>query len=324
MNISPSPVLWREMQRTSFTQLKPLLDFLEIPLDQRKQFVGSSFPINVPIRLAEKMEKRNPRDPLFLQFVPLRHELEVKSGFELDPIQDEQFRSSKRLLKKYKGRALLLATSACAMHCRYCFRQNFDYDKASDFSSELELIRCDESIHEVILSGGDPLSLSDEKLKELIDAIESIPHVTKLRFHSRFIVGIPQRVDDSFLSILENRRLQVYFILHINHPKELDCDVIHAVKRLRPVVAATMNQSVLLQGINDNFETQLELCESLVNSGIIPYYLHQLDKVEGAAHFEVSIERGHRIIQYLREHLPGYAVPKYVREIPHHTSKTPL
>ncbi len=210
------------------------------------------------------------------------------------------------------------------MHCRYCFRQNFDYGDSSDFSNELARIEKDTSLHEIILSGGDPLSLGDRKLKQLLDQIEKIPHITKVRFHTRFPIGIPERLDADFLELLNNRRYKVYFVFHINHAKELDREIIAAISNLQKLGVITLNQAVLLKGINDNYETQQELHLALVDCGILPYYLHQLDRVEGAAHFEVNPDKGRKIIQHLRSHLPGYAVPSYVQEIPKEPNKTPL
>jgi len=242
----------------------------------------------------------------------------------LDPVGDEQARKSTRLLKKYSGRALLISTPACAMHCRYCFRQNFDYQKSESFTEEIDILRSDTSIHEVILSGGDPLSLSDEKLRILLDQLEGISHIKKIRFHTRFLLGIPERVDSSFLSILKDRRVQLYFVFHINHPKEIDEDLLYSAKKLRESGGILLNQSVLLKGVNDSCKTQLELHQALIDGGILPYYLHQLDRVAGTAHFEVDPDRGREIIEYLQIHLPGYGVPRYFQEIPNQPNKTPL
>lgn len=211
------------------------------------------------------------------------------------------------------------------MHCRYCFRQNFDYAvQTKGFAEEMAMIAQDSSLQEIILSGGDPLSLSDETLRELLKGLASIPHVKRLRFHSRFPIGIPERIDDSFISLLHEFSYSYWFVLHANHPRELDADVLAALKKLIRAGIPVLNQAVLLKDVNDSVETQKELCERLINNGIFPYYLHQLDKVQGAQHFEVEEARGLRMVEELAKVLPGYGVPKYVREVCGAPNKTEL
>ncbi len=211
------------------------------------------------------------------------------------------------------------------MHCRYCFRQNFDYETTlKTFEKELECIAQDSTLQEVILSGGDPLSLSDQVLKSILVELSAIPHVKRVRFHTRFPVGIPERIDADFLDIFTQIPLQVWFVIHANHPDELDADVLASLKSLQKLGIAVLNQSVLLQGVNDQISILKELSEKLVNHGILPYYLHQLDRVQGTAHFEVAEEHGKALIQALTGQLSGYAVPKYVREIPGESNKTGL
>lgn len=202
------------------------------------------------------------------------------------------------------------------MHCRYCFRQHFDYEtEDKSFDKELSLIAADESIAEVILSGGDPLSLPDRILHSLLTRIAEIPHIKRIRFHTRFIIGIPERIDDAFLEMIKSVKKQFFFVIHINHGNELDEEILNRVRDLQNLGAVVLNQTVLLKGINDDVATLLTLCKGLVDHGILPYYLHQLDRVAGAAHFEVEEEKGKKLIQQLNEVLPGYAVPKYVREV---------
>ena len=265
-------------------------------------------------------------DPILKQFLPtLEEELEIKD-FISDPVGDLQAKKESKLLHKYHGRALLVCTSACAMHCRYCFRQNFPYEKNASraFDKEIQVLEEDSSISEVLLSGGDPLSLSNTVLSELIAHLSSIPHIKRLRFHSRFPIGIPERIDEDFLKILSHTNLQVVFVIHCNHPDELDADNLEALKKIQKLGIPVLNQSVLLRNVNNSAKTLHSLCEKLIDNGIIPYYLHQLDRVQGAAHFEVSEEEGLKLIQELQKKLPGYAVPKYVREISGELSKTPL
>lgn len=314
---------WRQIQKDNFTQWSQLADFLELNEKNRTQLLKQPrFPLNLPQRLARKIAKNSLKDPLLLQFLPLAQEAQKKEGFSLDPVSDQSFQKSPRLLHKYPGRVLLVTTSACAMHCRFCFRQNYPYEKqVSGFEKELEAIASDPSIFEVILSGGDPLSLSDEKLGKLIEALGNIPHLKLLRFHTRFPLGIPERITDEFLHILEKSRLQTFFILHINHPNELDDTIVASLKKIGKLGIPLLSQTVLLRNVNDSVETLRKLCLNLVEAGIAPYYLHQLDRVEGTGHFEVPISEGHKLIEALRASIPGYAVPTYVQEIPFKKSK---
>lgn len=321
-----NPLLWRALQKENFFCLKKLSEFLELDAKSQKRLLHKkNFPLNLPRRLAEKMQKNDLSDPLFLQFVPLDLELEAKEGFCVSPTEDLSFSKTPKLLKKYQGRALLITTSACAMHCRFCFRQNYPYETQNkDFSKELELIEKDSSIFEIILSGGDPLSLSDRLLENLIAQIENIPHIKIIRFHTRFQIGIPERITAPFLNILEKTRLQVIFVLHVNHPLELDEDVKKSIKEIQKIGVTILSHTVLLRGVNDTIGVLKELFLTMITSGIIPYYLNQLDKVEGSGHFEVKEEEGLKLIHQLRKELPGYAIPRYIQEVPGKEYKTPL
>jgi EF-P beta-lysylation protein EpmB len=312
--------LWRRIQKTNFTSTEALARFLEIPehsLLQRKDF-----PLNLPRRLAAKIEKRCTDDPILRQFVPLPEETDASPGYSTDPVGESGFQKSDKLLHKYPGRALLVCTSACAMHCRYCFRQHYPYGDGLGLENEIQMIRDDPSIREVLLSGGDPLSLSNERLSALLTSISSIPHVKRIRIHTRFPMGIPERIDDELLDVL--RPHPIWFVIHSNHPRELDSDVLESLSKLRHLGIPLMNQAVLLKGVNDDVDTLAALCERCIDGGIIPYYLHQLDPVSGAAHFEVPISQGTQLISELRARLPGYAVPSYVQEIAGESSKTVL
>ena len=207
------------------------------------------------------------------------------------------------------------------MNCRFCFRQNYPYEGEKDLEAELDAIRQDPTLFEVILSGGDPLSLSDDRLKSLIEALDTIPHLKLLRFHTRVPIGIPERITEEFIAILKKSRLQTIFVLHTNHPRELDDDIFAALKK---IPAPLLSQSVLLKGVNDTIETLKELFLKLSFNGVIPYYLHQLDRVKQASHFEVSIEKGKKLMSELRGCIPGYAMPTYVQEVPFENAKTPL
>lgn len=318
--------LWRTILRQNFTKIEDLSAFLELT-DKQLDAVDAtaSFSLNLPRRLADKIAKSSLDDPLFLQFVPLKKEQICDPECSLDPVKDATFQLEDKLLQKYEARALIIATSACAMHCRFCFRKNFDYQtQDKTFAQELDHIRNDSSLEEIILSGGDPLSLSDEVLGNLLENLSKLVHVRRIRFHTRFIMGIPERVDTSFLKLLQACPKQIWFVNHANHINEFDDDIWQALKKIQQLGIPVLNQTVLLQGVNDSHDALKELCQGLIDHGIMPYYLHQLDEVQGSLHFKVSQKKGHELIAGLMSTLPGYAVPKYVQEIPNRPSKTLL
>ncbi len=307
--------LWRQIQRENFTKWGDLCAFLKLdPIQQEWIKKKSSFPLNLPRRLAEKIKKGTLEDPIFKQFVPTIQEDEKKEGFSCNPVGDEEVQRGK-YLQKYEGRVLLLVTSGCAMHCRYCFRQHFPYQTLSGFEEELGLIREDTSLKEVILSGGDPLSLRNEVLATLMRQIEEIPHIKRVRFHTRFPIGIPERIDEGFLAILASTSLQVWFVIHANLAQELDEEVLFSLKQVQKLAIPVISHTVLLRGVNDSVSLLQELFEKMVDHGIQPYYLFQLDRVEGAAHFETSEEEGHLLMEALRKRLSGYAIPRYAKEV---------
>jgi EF-P beta-lysylation protein EpmB len=271
------------------------------------------------------MEKNNPFCPIFLQFVPLVKEQENHERFLDEPVKDPLFRLAPKYLQKYEGRSLLLATKACAMHCRYCFRQNFSYETETEgFFQELELIRNNQELHEVILSGGDPLSLKNSSLIPLLSELNKIPHLKYIRFHTRTLIADPTRIDETLLKALSELKKRVVFVVHVNHPKELGEDLKACFDHLQKIGIQLLSQSVLLKGINDDLLTLQKLFFGLFDHGVLPYYLHQLDRVQGSFHFEVNPEKGLELIEKLRERMPGYLVPKYVQEIPQKRSKTPV
>ncbi|MBB65171.1 MAG: EF-P beta-lysylation protein EpmB [Waddliaceae bacterium] len=317
--------LWRKIQRNNFRSWEALVSFLELDATHREKTLKQShFPINIPQRLAGKMKKNCIDDPILRQFLPLEDELKSEEGYSLDAVGDFAARKqgSSRLLHKYQDRALLIPTSACAMHCRYCFRQHYEYGAVDNIDKELGIITNDSSIHEIILSGGDPLSWSHARLGELIKALEEIPHLQRLRFHTRFPVGIPERIDEAFLDMIRQSRLQFWFVLHSNHPLELDQDVLHAMKLILCTGTPVLNQSVLLKGVNDCVDTLEELIRKLVDHGIQPYYLHELDEIQGAMHFKVSRSNALKLMEELQKRLPGYGLPRYVKEEAGKSSKT--
>lgn len=317
---------WRQVQRESFSKISLLADFLELDLANRERLIEKPpFPFLLPKRIAAKIFKNNLDDPLAKQFLPTKEELAKTQGFVTDPTCDASFRKGSKLLHKYNGRLLLITTGACAMHCRYCFRQNFSYPETSSlFSEELAYIQKETSLHEVILSGGDPLSLSDSLLENLLQALALIPHIQIIRFHTRFPIGIPERISPALLSLLKTIKKQIVFVIHANHFREFDEDIFASLKAIASLGIPLLMQTVLLKGINDDLTTLKELFLGVSAKGILPYYLHQLDPVQGTAHFYVPKEKGLFLIEELRKNLPGYALPQYVQEIPFAPSKTPL
>jgi EF-P beta-lysylation protein EpmB len=292
------------------------------------QSAPRDFPLLVPESYLRRMRPGDLHDPLLRQVLPSEEELVPVPHFLADPVQDGAARRAPGLLQKYHGRALLIAHGSCAIHCRYCFRRHYPYQDEprawEDWSPALQDLRQDASIHEVILSGGDPLILSDRRLERLVDELQSIPHLKRLRIHSRLPVVLPDRVTPRLLSLLMATRLQTIFVIHANHAQELQGDCAEALQALVAAGLPTLNQAVLLRGVNDCVESLANLCERCVDLGVMPYYLHQLDRVDGAAHFEVPVTRGLELIEELRSRLPGYAVPRYVQETPGDLSKRAL
>lgn len=287
-----------------------------------------SFPTFVPREYLSRIRPGDPSDPLLKQVLPVAEEDAEADGFVGDPVGDLASMAAPGLLHKYKGRALLITSAACGVHCRYCFRREFPYatagSRTASWQPALDYLREHREIHEVLLSGGDPLTVTDEKLADLMGEIESIPHIARLRLHSRLPVVIPQRITPELVSRLSLSRLAVWFVIHANHPNELDDAVLGRVGMLVDAGIPVLNQAVLLRGVNDDPNVLSELCVKLVDHRIQPYYLHQLDRVRGSAHFEVPVSQGLRIMEQLRATLPGYALPTYVTEEAGMDSKTAL
>lgn len=301
---------------------------LDPALVEHASLPGGQFPLRVPRSFVARMRHGDARDPLLLQVLPVFAEMAQVAGFVSDPVGDLASREVPGLLQKYSGRALVIATGACAIHCRYCFRRHFPYAEESalggGWQQTIEHLRNEPSIGEVILSGGDPLSLSDRRLAQLTDALQQIPHVRRLRIHTRYPVVLPERVDAGLLKWLGDLSLQKVMVIHANHARELDASVERACRNLAAVGVTVLNQSVLLAGINDCATTLSELSERLFAMNVLPYYLHVLDRVQGAAHFDVSEDRAKSLHDELLSRLPGYLVPKLVREVAGAASKTPL
>ncbi len=286
------------------------------------------FRFKVPAAFAAKIQRGNPDDPLLRQIFPVVQETHLTPGYDIDPLNEASACTQPGLLQKYNSRALLLVTSSCAINCRYCFRRHYPYeDKGNNeeqIRQNIDTIAQDDSITEVILSGGDPLSLSDKRLARIISQLNTIPHLKRLRLHSRFPVVEPQRISSEFLKVLAFSRAQIIIVLHINHAHEIGADNRGKIAQLRQQNIILLNQSVLLKGVNDTIESLESLSNILIDNHIIPYYLHILDKVQGCAHFEVSEQSARILYQQLRARLPGYMLPRLVIEVAGETSKKPF
>ena len=321
---------WQTEMAEAVRDPAELLGLLE--LDERwlepARRAAAAFPLRVPRGFLARMQKGDPADPLLRQVLPLGEELTEVPGFSRDPVGDMPSIVARGLLHKYRGRVLLIATGACGVHCRYCFRRHFPYAdetaRSEDWREALDYLRLDTSINEVILSGGDPLTLSDARLAALVGALQAIPHIRRLRLHSRQPVVLPSRVDDGLLAWLEPCTLQKVMVLHMNHAREMDGALREACAKLKRAGVTLLNQSVLLKGVNDSTAALAELSETLFSAGILPYYLNLLDPVAGAAHFDVPETRATALMTELRARLPGYLVPRLVREVPGAPSKMPV
>lgn len=311
-----SPSRWQADLASAITHPQELVT--ELGLDPAlvapAEAAGAAFRLRVPRSYVSRMRQGDPNDPLLRQVLPIGEELADTADYVADPLGEHAALRAPGLLQKYHGRALLVTTSACAVHCRYCFRREYPYTN-DRLSEALAQIASDPSIEEVILSGGDPLSLSDARLTSLTDAIQRLPHVRRLRVHTRQPVVLPSRVDEGLTQWLTQLRLPVVFVLHANHANEIDSDVRAACASLRDSGVTLLNQTVLLRGVNDDANILADLSRALFEAGALPYYLHVLDHVRGAAHFDVPEERARLIAGQLAAQMPGYLVPRLAREI---------
>ena len=322
-------VKWQKELSEAVTDPGTLLDILKIARsDDISLDAARTFPLRVPHSFIARMRPGNQDDPLLKQVLPITKELEILPGYSSDPLQESQAMPVAGLLHKYAGRVLLTVTGACAVHCRYCFRRHFPYADANPgrdkWQAALDYITDSTDVNEVILSGGDPLSLTDKKLTELINRLELIPHLSRLRIHTRLPVVIPSRLTDELISCLTNTRLKTIIVLHINHANETNTELQHELQKLAHRNITLLNQSVLLKGVNDSVVALHDLSEALFESGVLPYYLHQLDPVAGAGHFAVEDTTAKQLYQKLQAQLPGFLLPRLVREEPDQPSKQVL
>ncbi len=311
---------WQEQLADAFDSIEGLCQYLHLSSNDLPVPIAATenFPLRVPLSFAACMEKGNPHDPLLRQVLPISDELLAYPGFSHDPVGDLAASTKTGIIHKYQGRVLLINTGSCAIHCRYCFRRNFPYadlqlGKQKE-ETAIQAIQEDSSISEVILSGGDPLLLNDSRLNRLIRQLDTIHHLKRIRIHSRLPIVLPARITDGLIDTLRLSRKQIIIIVHCNHGNEISPQVITACNALRNGGITLFNQSVLLKGVNDNAEVLCELSGRLFSHGIIPYYLHLLDKATGTGHFEVSETEALALMQQVQSTLPGYLVPKLVKE----------
>ena len=322
---------WQRDLATAVTDRRELLRLLKLehhPLATPSEAgAAARFTLRVPRYFVGLMRPGDPDDPLLAQVLPTPAEDQTVPDFLQDPVGDMAASLRHGVLKKYQGRALLITTGACAVHCRYCFRRHFPYPEQSllrHWQSALATLHDLPEVSELILSGGDPLSLGDERLEQLIRAAEEIPHLQRLRIHTRLPVVLPSRVTGRLTGILARSRLQAIIVIHANHPHETTDTLGGALGPLRQAGIMLLNQAVLLKSVNDDADTLAKLSESLLGIGVLPYYLHLLDPVAGAAHFDVPVEHAQALLEQLRRRLPGYLVPRMVRELAGRPYKVPL
>jgi len=325
-----APVRWQQRWREAIRDPRELLRQLgldPVELGVSDEAAGH-FAVRVPQGFAARMRHGDRHDPLLRQVLPITDELKIVPGFSLDAVGDGAAKKATGVIQKYRGRALLVTTGSCAINCRYCFRRHFDYGTENaareGWRDAVDAIAQDPDIDEVILSGGDPLSLATHKLVELTQALRQIPHLRRLRIHSRLPVVLPERVDDELAQWLGSLPWPVAFVIHANHANEFDATVDAAMARLREAGATLLNQAVLLRGVNDSIEALQALSERSFAAGVLPYYLYQVDRVEGVAHFEVDDDTAKNLHAQLTARLSGYLVPKLVREISGDSSKRPV
>jgi EF-P beta-lysylation protein EpmB len=322
------PASWQRQWREAVTDPAELLAALGLGRLAPPPAAGGGFPLRVPRAFLARMRPGDPRDPLLRQVLPLAEEDLAVEGFGLDAVGDLATRAAPGVLHKYQGRALLVATGSCAVHCRYCFRRHFPYAdegaSADRWRGALAWLAGQPDVSEVLLSGGDPWSLSDARLREFTDGLRGVPHVRRLRVHTRLPVVLPDRVDAGLLAWVRGLHLPLVVVVHANHARELDATTGRAFADLRAAGATVLNQAVLLRGVNDDAEALADLSEALFAQGVLPYYLHQLDRVAGAAHFAVDDAAALRLHEALRRRLSGYLVPRLVREVPGAPYKVPL
>ncbi|MGM0571174.1 EF-P beta-lysylation protein EpmB [Marinobacter sp.] len=327
---NPLPT-WQSLLARSVTSPGVLLRRLGLDHSQLERGAEAghhAFPVRVPEPWLARIRPGDPDDPLLRQVLPLAAEGDEQNGYVRDPLQENDASPTPGLIRKYRSRALLMVTGQCAINCRYCFRRHFPYPdhrlSPEQRDQVITTLRASPEINEVILSGGDPLAVNDRLLSGWARALATVPSLTRLRIHSRLPVVIPQRVDDALLEWISECPLKLVLVVHVNHPREIDDDVRQALAKLARVGVTLLNQSVVLRGVNDHADTLAELSECLFGAGVLPYYLHAFDPVAGAHHFDVQDDEARALVRELQARLPGYLVPRLVREVPERPGKTLL
>ncbi len=318
---------WQAELANAISDPQELLQRLGLPMQllPAAQKAAILFPLKVTESYLARIESGNPNDPLLRQVLPLGAECDAQPGFTSDPVGDQAALVAPGLLHKYAGRVLLMTTQACAIHCRYCFRRHYPYQQqraTENWRHALEYIKQHREIHEVILSGGDPLSLSNHKIAELLAKLDSIEHVLRVRFHTRYPIVLPQRIDTDLMQAMAMFQGKRIMVIHANHPNEINAEVAASLNMLNNHNVTLLNQAVLLNGVNANSETLCALQLTLFDCNVLPYYLHQLDKVQGARHFAVPESTARKIMAELQAKLPGYLLPRFVTEIAGMPSKS--
>jgi len=334
MSIDPASQLinlhsdWKAELSNCVSSIDELLNQLGLNTDDLNatEQAATEFPIKVPQPFVQLMEYGNPEDPLLKQVLPIKSELSLDTNFSKDPVDESNFNPVPGIVHKYRNRVLMIISPNCAINCRYCFRRHFPYEENRQSKQQwlkaLDYLKNRPEINEIIYSGGDPLAANDNFLGWLTQKIESIEHIKRLRIHTRLPVVIPSRIDDQLLSWLGNTRLKPTVVMHINHANEIDSGLSLGIDRLKAIGITILNQSVLLKGINDSPQSLVCLSEKLFDTGIMPYYLHRLDPVQGASHFDVPKDQAIDIFRQIQAQLPGFLVPKLVQEIAGKSSKS--
>ena len=319
---------WSQHLAQAITSLPELIQYLGLSSDLAEQGKGAQqeFKVFVPKPYLSRIEYGNPDDPLLRQVLPDAAEMLEVKGYKKDPLEEAEHNPQKALVHKYKSRVLVITTGVCAVNCRYCFRRHFPYGDnqlaQAEWQSVIDYIQQYPDVNEVILSGGDPLMMKDSLLADKVRQIEALPQIKRLRIHSRLPVVIPARVCDDMIDWIQQSRLDIIMVLHINHANEVDQEFTDAMTKLKQADVTLLNQGVILKGINDSVMAQVNLSEAVFSAGILPYYMFTLDPVQGAAHFDVSIEDAQLLMGKVSAQLPGYLVPKLAKEVPGQTSKT--
>lgn len=326
----PRTADWKNALSNAVRDPAELLALLELPssLLPSARKAAALFPLRVPRGYLARMQKGNVNDPLLRQILPLAEELRAVEGFVRDPVGDNKAAVAPGVLHKYHGRVLLTLTGACAIHCRYCFRRHFPYSEENpgqdNWQGVVDYLRANPEVEELILSGGDPLLFDTTRLRALSDRLMRLPQLKRLRIHTRLPVVLPERIDTELLEWLNSLPWQTVMVIHCNHANEIDAEVAQALEKLHRSNITLLNQSVLLRSINADSETLLQLHQTLFRHHVLPYYLHLLDRVDGAAHFEVTEQSAAEIVAEIRARSPGYLVPKLVREIAGQPFKQPV